>query len=63
MEATESQRAELEEYLETILDLYTEDEYEEMVENIIYQYCKRKFGWDRDYSVKLFYEIANGKIN
>ena len=59
MEVTETQKAELEEYLETILDLYTEEEYEDMVENIVYQYCKRKFGWERDYSVKLFYDIVS----
>ena len=35
MPFTESQRAELEEYLETILELYTEDEYEELVEGIV----------------------------
>ena len=59
MIATESQRSELEEYLETILDLYTKDEYEDMVESIVFQFCKRKFGWERKFSVKLFYEIAN----
>lgn len=59
MKVTETQKAELEEYLETILDLYTEEEYEDMVENIVYQYCKRKFGWERDYSVKLFYDIVS----
>lgn len=59
MEVTETQKAELEEYLETILDLYTEEEYEDMVENIVYQYCKRKFGWEREYSVKLFYDIVS----
>jgi hypothetical protein len=59
MIATESQRAELEEYLETILDLYTKEEYEDMVESIVYQYCKRRFNWERDFSVKLFYEIVN----
>ena len=59
MKVTETQKAELEEYLETILDLYSEEEYEDMVENIVYQYCKRKFGWERDYSVKLFYDIVS----
>ena len=58
METTEVQKAELEEYLETILDLYDEEEYEDMVENIVYQYCKRKFGWEKEYSVKLFYDIV-----
>ncbi len=59
MKVSETQKAELEEYLETILDLYSEEEYEDMVENIVYQYCKRKFGWERDYSVKLFYDIVS----
>ena len=33
---TEEQRSQLKEYLETILDLYTKEEYEEYVEDIIY---------------------------
>ena len=45
---TEIQRAELKEYLETILDLYGEDEYEEFVEDIVYHYCERKFGVGRE---------------
>ena len=53
---TEIQRAELKEYLETILDLYGEDEYEEFVEDIVYHYCERKFGVGREESVKTFYE-------
>ena len=55
---TESQREELTEYLETILDLYTEDEYGDMVESIVYHYCKRKFDIEKEESVKLFYEIV-----
>ena len=58
MPFTELQRSEFEEYLETILDLYSEDEYESDVENIVYHYCKRKFNIDREESVRLFYEIA-----
>ena len=53
----ELQRAELKEYLETILDLYSEDEYEELVEDIVYHYCERKFGVEREVSVKTFYEL------
>ena len=53
----ELQRAELKEYLETILDLYSEDEYEELVEDIVYHYCQRKFGVEREVSVKIFYEL------
>ncbi len=52
-----TQREELKEYLETILELYTEDEYEEFVENIVFHYCERKFGVGREDSVKTFYEI------
>ena len=44
MPFTESQRTELEEYLETILELYTEDEYEELVESIVAHYCYLIFG-------------------
>ena len=58
MPFTELQRSEFEEYLETILELYNEDEYESDVENIVYHYCKRKFNIDREESVRLFYEIA-----
>lgn len=58
MPLSELQRAELEEYLETILDLYTEDEYEDLVESIVSHFCHRKFGIGEDESVKLFYEIV-----
>ena len=53
----ELQRAELKEYLETILDLYSEDEYEDLVEDIVYHYCQRKFGVEREVSVQTFYEL------
>ena len=43
MPLTEYERSEFEEHLETILDLYSEDEYESDVENIVYHYCKRKY--------------------
>ena len=58
MPFTEIQRSEFEEYLETILELYTKDEYESDVENIVYHYCKRKFNIERQESVSLFYEIV-----
>ena len=61
MSLSESQKLEFEEYLETILDLYSKDEYESDVENIVYHYCKRKFDIERDESVKLFYEIVSHK--
>ena len=59
MPFTESQRLELEEYLETILELYPKEEYESSVEDIVYHYCKRKFDIEREESVKLFYEIVS----
>ena len=61
MPLSESQRLELEEYLETILELYSKEEYESNVENIVYNYCKRKFDIEREESVKLFYEIVSNK--
>ncbi len=61
MPLTEFQRLEFEEYLETILELFSEDEYESDVENIVYHYCKRKYNIERDESVKIFYEIISEK--
>ena len=55
---TEKQRSQLKEYLETILDLYTEEEYEEYVEDIIYNYCLNRFGIDRKDSIKMFYVLV-----
>ena len=51
MPLTKIQREEFEEYMETILDLYSEDEYESDVENIVYHYCKRKYDIEREESV------------
>ena len=57
---TNDQYKQLEEYLETILELYTVEEYEEYVENIVYNYCKNRFGIDdRKISVDAFYTIVN----
>tara|TARA_B100001029_G_scaffold157770_1_gene143992 strand:+ start:696 stop:884 length:189 start_codon:yes stop_codon:yes gene_type:complete len=53
----EFQRQDLSEYIEELLDLYSEDEYEDYLENIIYHYCKRKFDIEREESTKLLYEI------
>ena len=50
-------RKELTEYIEELLDLYSEDEYEDYLENIVYHYCKRKFDIEREESTKLLYEI------
>ena len=57
---TKDQYEQLEEYLETILELYTAEEYEEFVENIVYNYCKNRFGIsDRKTCVDAFYTIVN----
>ena len=57
MSLDQFQRQELSEYIEELLDLYSEDEYEDYLENIIYHYCKRKFDIEREESTKLLYEI------
>ena len=62
MSLTNEQLSQLREYLDTILELYTEDEYEEFVEDIVINYCNTRFGIDEEESKKLFYEILN-KIN
>ena len=48
---------ELSEYIEELLELYSEDEYEDYLENIVYHYCNRKFNIEREESTKLLYEI------
>ena len=57
MPLNELHRQELSEYIEELLDLYSEDEYEDYLENIVYHYCKRKFDIEREESTKLLYEI------
>ena len=57
MSLSEEQIFELTEYIEELLDLYSEDEYENYLENIVYHYCKRKYGIERDVSTKLLYDI------
>ena len=58
MSLSEAQREEFKEYLETILDLYTKEEYVDFVEDIVYHYCARKFNIERKESVKVFYELV-----
>ena len=58
MPLSEAQREEFKEYLETILDLYTKEEYVDFVEDIVYHYCARKFNIEREESVKVFYELV-----
>ena len=57
MPLNEFHREELSEYIEELLGLYSEDEYEDYLENIVYHYCKRKFDIEREESTKLLYEI------
>ena len=57
MPLNEFHREELSEYIEELLDLYSEDEYEDYLENIVYHYSKRKFDIEREESTKLLYEI------
>ena len=57
MSLTDQQLIQLKEYLDTILELYDEDEYEEFVEDIVYHYCNRMFDIDEEESKKIFYEI------
>ena len=57
MSLSEEQNFELTEYIEELLDLYSEDEYENYLENIVYHYCKRKYGIEREASTKLLYDI------
>ena len=59
MSLTNEQLSQLREYLDTILELYTEDEYEEFVEDIVINYCNTRFGIDEEESKILFYEISN----
>ena len=57
MTLNEMQRQELGEYIEELLDLYSEDEYENYLENIVYHYCNRKYDIEREESTKLLYQI------
>ena len=59
MSLTNKQFSQLREYLDTILELYTEDEYDEFVKDIVINYCITRFGIDEEESKKLFYEILN----
>ena len=55
MSLTNEQFSQLKEYLNTILELYTENEYDEFVEDIVINYCNTRFGIDEEKSRKLFY--------
>ena len=57
MSLNELQVRELTEYIEELIDLYSEDEYEVYLENIVYHYCNRKFDIEREESTKFLYKI------
>jgi len=53
----QEKQLEVESYIEELLDLYTEDEYENYLENIIYHYCNRRFNMSKEEAIKILYEI------
>ena len=57
MVLNEEQQLEIENYIEELLDLYTEDEYENYLENIVFHYCKRRFNMNKEDSIRILYEI------
>ena len=57
MPINQEELLEVKNYIEELLDLYTEDEYENYLENIIYHYCNRRFNMSKKESIKILYEI------
>ena len=57
MPINQEEKLEVKNYIEELLDLYTEDEYENYLENIIYHYCNRRFNMSKKESIKILYEI------
>ena len=57
MPINQEQQLEVRNYIEELLDLYTEDEYENYLENIIYHYCNRRFNMSKEEAIKILYEI------
>ena len=57
MPINQEKQLEVESYIEELLDLYTEDEYENYLENIIYHYCNRRFNMSKEEAIKILYEI------
>jgi hypothetical protein len=53
----QEEQLEVKNYIEELLDLYTEDEYENYLENIIYHYCNRRFNMSKNEAIKILYEI------
>ena len=57
MKINQEEQLEVKSYIEELLDLYTEDEYENYLENIIYHYCNRRFNMSKNEAIKILYEI------
>ena len=57
MPINQDEQLEVKNYIEELLDLYTEDEYENYLENIIYHYCNRRFNMSKEEAIKILYEI------
>ena len=57
MPINQEEQLEVKSYIEELLDLYTEDEYENYLENIIYHYCNRRFNMSKNEAIKILYEI------
>ena len=57
MPINQEEQLEVKNYIEELLDLYNEDEYENYLENIIYHYCNRRFNMSKNEAVKILYEI------
>ena len=57
MPINQEEQLEVKSYIEELLDLYTEDEYENYLENIIYHYCNRRFNMSKKEAIKILYEV------
>ena len=57
MQINQEEQLEVKNYIEELLDLYTEDEYENYLENIIYHYCNRRFNMSKKEAVQILYKI------
>ena len=57
MPINQEEEQEVKNYIEELLDLYSEDEYENYLENIIYHYCNRRFNMSKKEAIKILYEI------
>ena len=57
MPINQEEQLEVKSYIEELLDLYTEDEYENYLENIIYHYCNRRFNMSKNEAIKILYEV------